>query len=102
MCVPLRNFEVLIVIIKKLDNGRKETTNHLVIYALQEGNSEGGGGGGKRGEGKLPYEEAPPERGAIFRLQVLGVGISLLEVYEQYMKLRGKSLNFVCKKAQNG
>ena len=101
MCVPLRNFEVLIVIIKKLDNGRKETTNHLVIYALQEGNSEGGGGGGKRGEGKLPYEEAPPERGAIFRLQVLGVGISLLEVYEQYMKLRGKSVNFVCKKAQN-
>ena len=101
MCVPLRNFEVLIVIIKKLDNGRKETTNHLVIYALQEGNSEGGGGGGKRGEGKLPYEEAPPERGAIFRLQVLGVGISVLEVYEQYMKLRGKSLNFVCKKAQN-
>ena len=101
MCAPLRNFEVLIVIIKKLDNGRKETTNHLVIYALQEGNSEGGGGGGKRGEGKLPYEEAPPERGAIFRLQVLGVGISVLEVYEQYMKLRGKSLNFVCKKAQN-
>lgn len=56
MCVPLRNFEVLIVIIKKLDNGRKETTNHLVIYALQEGNSEGGGGGrGERGEGKLLY-----------------------------------------------
>lgn len=50
MCVPLRNFEVLIVIIKKLDNGRKETTNHLVIYALQEGNSEGGGGGGGEGE----------------------------------------------------
>lgn len=50
MCVPLRNFEVLIVIMKKLDNGRKETTNHLVIYALQEGNSEGGGG---KGEGKL-------------------------------------------------
>lgn len=47
------------------------------------------------------YEEAPPERGTIFRLQVLGVGISLLEVYEQYMKLGGKSLNFVCKKAQN-
>ena len=44
-------FEVLIVIIKKLDNGRKETTNHLIIYALQEGNSEGGGGGGERGEG---------------------------------------------------
>lgn len=41
----MRNFEVLIVIIKKLDNGRKETTNHLVIYALQEGNSEGGGNG---------------------------------------------------------
>lgn len=103
MCVPLRNFEVLIVIIKKLDNGRKETTNHLVIYALQEGNSEGGGGGGgERGEGKLLYEEAPPERGAIFRLQVLGVGISLLEVYEQDMKLRRKSVNFVCKKAQNG
>lgn len=56
MCVPLRNFEVLIVIIKKLDNGRKETTNHLVISALQEGNSEGGGGGrGERGEGKLLY-----------------------------------------------
>ena len=102
MCVPLRNFEVLIVIIKKLDNGRKETTNHLVIYALQEGNSEGGGGGGERGEVKLLYEEAPPERGAIFRLQVLGVGISLLEVYEQDMKLRRKSVNFVCKKAQNG
>lgn len=102
MCAPLRNFEVLIVIIKKLDNGRKETTNHLVIYALQEGNSEGSGRGGKRGEGKLLYEEAPPERGAIFRLQVLGVGISLLEVYGQYMKLRGKSVNFVCKKAQNG
>ena len=101
MCAPLRNFEVLIVIIKKLDNGRKETTNHLVIYALQEGNSEGGGGG-ERGEGKLLYGEAPPERGTIFRLQVLGVGISLLEVYEQYMKLRGKSLNFVCKKVQNG
>lgn len=49
MCVSLRNFEVLIVIMKKLDNGRKETTNHLVIYALQEGNSEGGG----EGEGKL-------------------------------------------------
>ena len=62
MCAPLRNFEVLIVIIKKLDNGRKETTNHLVIYALQEGNSEGGGGGGVgRGEtpirgGSLPKE----------------------------------------------
>ena len=62
MCAPLRNFEVLIVIIKKLDNGRKETTNHLVIYALQEGNSEGGGGGGAgRGEtpirgGSLPKE----------------------------------------------
>lgn len=59
MCAPLRNFEVLIVIIKKLDNGRKETTNHLVIYALQEGNSEGGGAG--RGEtpilgGSLPKE----------------------------------------------
>ena len=77
----------------------EEKTNHLVIYALQEGNSEGGGGGGG---GKLLYEEAPPERGAIFRLQVLGVGISLLEVYEQYMKLRRKSVNFVCKKAQNG
>ena len=50
MCVPLRNFEVLIVIIKKLDNGRKETTNLLVIYALQEGNSEGGGVGGGNGE----------------------------------------------------
>lgn len=100
MCVPLRNFEVLIVIMKKLDNGRKETTNHLVIYALQEGNSEGGGGRG-RGNSYL-YEEAPPERGTIFGLQVLGVGISVLEVYEQYMKLRGKSLNFVCKKAQNG
>lgn len=55
MCVPLRNFEVLIVIIKKLDNGRKETTNHLVIYALQEGNSErGGGGGGGTGRGETP------------------------------------------------
>ena len=103
MCAPLRNFEVLIVIIKKLDKGRKETTNHLVIYALQGGNSEGAGwGAGKRGEGKLLYEEGPPERGTIFRLQVLGEGISLLEVYEQYMKLRGKSVNFVCKKAQNG
>ena len=50
MCAPLRNFEVLIVIIKKLDNGRKETTNHLVISALQEGNSEGGGAGGGSGE----------------------------------------------------
>ena len=48
------------------------------------------------------YEEAPPERGTIFGRQVLGVGISVLEVYEQYMKLREKSLNFVCKKAQNG
>ena len=88
MCVPLRNFEVLIVIIKKLDNGRKETTNHLVIYALQEGKS--------KGRRKI--------RGGrtIFRLQVLGLGISVLEVYEQYMKLRGKSVNFVCKKAQNG
>ena len=100
MCVPLRNFEVLIVIMKKLDNGRKETTNHLVIYALQEGNSEGGGEMG-RGNSYL-YEEAPPERGTIFGRQVLGVGISVLEVYEQYMKLREKSLNFVCKKAQNG
>ena len=54
MCAPLRNFEVLIVIIKKLDNGRKETTNHLVIYALQEGNSEGGGGGGGTGRGETP------------------------------------------------
>lgn len=52
MCVPLRNFEVLIVIIKKLDNGRKETTNHLVIYALQEGKSEGGGG---KSEGGGPF-----------------------------------------------
>ena len=90
MCVPLRNFEVLIVIIKKLDNGRKETTNHLVIYALQEGKSEVGEGRKIRG-GRT-----------IFRLQVLGVGISVLEVYEQYMKLRGKYVNFVCKKAQNG
>ena len=101
MCVSLRNFEVLIVIMKKLDNGRKETTNHLVIYALQEGNSEGGGGEMGRGNSYL-YEEAPPERGTIFGRQVLGVGISVLEVYEQYMKLREKSLNFVCKKAQNG
>ena len=54
MCVPLRNFEVLIVIIKKLDNGRKETTNHLVISALQEGNSEGGGAGGGAGRGETP------------------------------------------------
>ena len=89
MCVPLRNFEVLIVIIKKLDNGRKETTNHLVIYALQEGKSEGGGGEIRGGR-------------TIFRLQVQGLGISVLEVYEQYMKLRGKYVNFVCKKAQNG
>ena len=102
MCAPLRNFEVLIVIIKKLDNGRKETINHLVIYALQEGNSEGGGGGGSGERGNSYTRRLPPERGAIFRLQVLGVGISLLEVYEQYMKLRGKSVNFVCKKAQNG
>ena len=67
MCVPLRNFEVLIVIIKKLDNGRKETINHLVIYVLQEGNSEGGGGGGKRGEGKLLYEEAPSRKRCHFQ-----------------------------------
>lgn len=66
MCVPLRNFEVLIVIIKKLDNGRKETTNHLVIYALQEGNSEGSGGGrggnGERGNSytrRLRPKEVP-------------------------------------------
>ena len=67
MCAPLRNFEVLIVIIKKLDNGRKETTNHLVIYALQEGNSEGGGGGGEWGEGKLLYEEAPSRKRCHFQ-----------------------------------
>ena len=35
------------------------------------------------------YEEASHERGTIFWLQVLGVGIALLEVYEQYMKLVG-------------
>ena len=63
----------------------------------------GVGGGGRSGERGNSYtRRLPPERGTIFRLQVLGVGISLLEVYEQYMKLRGKSLNFVCKKAQNG
>lgn len=42
MCASLWNFEVLIVIIKKLDNGRKESTNHLVIYALKEGEFRGG------------------------------------------------------------
>ena len=83
MCVPLRNFEVLIVIIKKLDNRRKETTNHLVIYAF-------------------PGRTENPRGADHFRLQVLGLGISVLEVYEQYMKLRGKYVNFVCKKAQNG
>ena len=90
MCVPLRNFEVLIVIIKKLDNRRKETTNHLVIYAFP-GRKENPRGGRKIRGGRT-----------IFRLQVLGVGISVLEVYEQHMKLRGKSVNFVYKKAQNG
>lgn len=61
MCVPLRNFEVLIVIIKKLDNGRKETTNHLVIYALQEGNSEGGGGGGEGERGNSYIRRLRPK-----------------------------------------
>ena len=44
-------------------------------------------------------EEAPAERGTFFRLQVYEMaGILLVEVYERV----GKSVIWVCKRAQNG
>ena len=43
------------------------------------------------------YEEAPPERGKFFRLQVYErVGILLVEVYERV----GTSVIWVCERAQ--
>ena len=55
------------------------------------------------GPGDTPYdglyEEAPPERGIFFRLQVYDkVGISLVEVYKRV----GKSVIWVCERAQKG
>ena len=45
--------------------------------------------------GDLLYGEAPPERGALFRLQVyVGQGFSSLEVYKRV----GKSVILVCKR----
>ena len=45
------------------------------------------------------YGEAPPERGTFFRIQIHGrVGISLVEVYKRV----GKSVIWVCERAQNG
>ena len=45
------------------------------------------------------YEEAPPERGTLFKLQVYErVGISLVEVYERV----GKSVIWVCEGVQKG
>ena len=45
------------------------------------------------------YENAPPERGIFFSLQVYErVGISLVEVYKRV----GKSVIWVCKRAQKG
>ena len=50
--------------------------------------------GGTRCDG-----EAPPERGAFFRLQVYArVGISQIEVYKRV----GKSVSWACKSAQKG
>ena len=52
-------------------------------------------GGGTPYNGR--YGEAPPERGAFFRLHVHErVGISLVEVYKRV----GKSVTWVCKRAQ--
>ena len=53
------------------------------------------------GPGDTPYdglyEEAPPERGIFFRLQVYDkVGISLVEVYKRVGKF------WVCERAQKG
>ena len=45
------------------------------------------------------YGEAPPERGTFSRLQVYErVGISLAEVHKRV----GKSVIWVCERAQNG
>ena len=70
----------------------------ITTYSLAfRGRFPGGGGGG----GVTPYhglyEEAPPERGTFFWIQVYERGgILLVEVY----KMVGKSLISVCKKAQ--
>ena len=69
-------------------------TNYSLAF---RGRFSGGGGGG----GVTPYhglyEEAPPERGTFFWIQVYERGgILLVEVY----KMVGKSLISVCKKAQ--
>ena len=54
------------------------------------------GGGGGTPYNSL-YEEAPPERGKFFRLQVYEwVGILLVEVYERV----GTSVIWVCERAQ--
>ena len=46
-----------------------------------------------------PYGEAPPESGTFFRLQAYErVGISLAEVFKRV----GKSVIWVCKRAQKG
>ena len=56
-----------------------------------------------RGEGGTPYDalygEAPPERDIFFRLQVCErVGILLAQVYKRV----GKSVIWVCERAQKG
>ena len=56
-----------------------------------------GGGGGTPYDGL--YGKAPPERDIFFSLQVYErVEISLVEVY----KTLGKSVTWVCKRAQKG
>ena len=69
----------------------------ITTYSLAfRGRFPGGGGGGVTPYHGL-YEEAPPERGTFFWLQVYErAGILLVEVY----KMVGKSLISVCKKAQ--
>ena len=65
-----------------------------LIHWHLEGVSPAGGGGGVTPYHGL-YEEAPPERGTFFWIQVYERGgILLVEVY----KMVGKSLISVCKK----
>ena len=63
-----------------------------------QGPGKGGGGGcGTPYDGL--YENAPPERGIFFSLQVYErVGISLVEVYERVQK----SVILVCERTQKG
>ena len=71
----------------------------ITTYSLAfRGRFPGGGGRGEKGVTPYHglYEEAPPERGTFFWLQVYErAGILLVEVY----KMVGKSLISVCKKA---